>query len=211
MDGLLVDSERITLEACRFAGEICGVTITEDFYKSLIGKGEDDSEQAILKEFGRNFPLEKFKAHVDFKMQLLLKNQTIWKKGAREIVEFVHQQKIPMGLVTSSHHDDVNVRLKSLARRFAVTVAREDVALGKPAPDLYLKAILDLKIDPGEGIVFEDSPAGVEAALSAGLNVVIVPDMVEPAQKQVEKATGICKDLFEGLDLLKKILGNRRI
>lgn len=206
MDGLLVDTERIARDAWKYAGEKCGVIITDDFYATLIGIGKDDSEKALIREFGEEFPLDRFKTERYNRMRTLLRDAEILKKGATEILKFVHDKNLPMGLVTSSHHEDVTDRLGNLTNYFSVIVAREDVVHGKPSPDLYQEALNRLTVDPDESIVFEDSPVGMEAAQRAGLDVILIPDLVTPGKELSKKAFVVCNDLFEGLKLLEGML-----
>ncbi len=206
MDGLLVDTERIARAAWQYAGDKCGVVITDDFYASLIGIGRDDSEKALLQLFGPDFPLDEFKDQRYNKMRNLLHDAELLKKGAAEILRFIRSRDIPMGLVTSSHHEDVDDRLGSLTSYFSVVVAREDVAHGKPAPDLYRAALNKMGIGPEESIVLEDSPVGMEAARRAGLDVILVPDLVSPGPDISGKAFAVCEDLFKAIELLESIL-----
>src|SRR6185312_2934763 len=62
--------------------------------------------------------------------------------------------------------------MKKLRRFFPVVVSVQDVPRGKPAPDVFLRAAELLKVDPGHCCVIEDAAAGVEAALSAGMQVI---------------------------------------
>lgn len=206
MDGLLVDSERITREACKYAGKECGVEVTDDFYGTLIGKGGDDSEKALLDQFGSDFQLDTFMGLVYSKMQELFHVTDLLKKGAREIIEYVHEQGLLMGLVTSSRHDDVSERVGLFTDYFSVIVTREDVRYGKPSPDLYLEALHRLNLNSCECIVFEDSPAGTQAAINAGIRVIIVPDLVEPDVKLREQALAICSDLSIAREYLASVL-----
>ncbi|HKI45762.1 MAG TPA: HAD family phosphatase [Balneolales bacterium] len=209
MDGLLVDTERVARTAWKYAGEKCGVVVTDNFYATLIGIGRDDSEKALLQQFGPDFPLDRFKDQRYNKMRNLLHGAELLKKGAAEILRFIHSRDIPMGLVTSSHHEDVDDRLGSLTRYFSVVVAREDVAHGKPAPDLYQAALEKMEIGPDESIVLEDSPVGMEAARRAGLDVILVPDLISPGPDISEKAFAVCDDLFKAIELLGPILDTK--
>ena len=206
MDGLLVDTERIARDAWKYAGEKCGVIITDDFYATLIGIGKDDSEKALIQKFGPYFSLDQFKIERYNRMRTSLRDAEILKKGATEILQFVHDKNLPMGLVTSSRHEDVSDRLSNLTSYFSVIVAREDVVHGKPSPDLYQEALNRLTVGPDESIVFEDSPVGMEAAHRAGLDVILVPDLVTPGKKLSDKAFAVCKDLYEGIKLLEGMI-----
>lgn len=82
----------------------------------------------------------------------------------------------PVAVVSGGHRDTVERTLRSAGLRdlFEVIVTPEDVAHGKPAPDMYLLAAEKLGVKPEDCLVLEDGPPGVEAALSAGMRVVAV-------------------------------------
>ena len=101
--------------------------------------------------------------------------------GARELTAHFAFQGIPQAIATSSSRSAL---LQKFARHggwideFQAVVCSDDVQRGKPAPDLFLGAASQLGVEPAACLVFEDAPAGVEAALSAGMNVVAVPEQV---------------------------------
>jgi beta-phosphoglucomutase-like phosphatase (HAD superfamily) len=76
-----------------------------------------------------------------------------------------------MAVASSSSRDIVDLILSKLAiyRFFAATVSGKDVAQGKPAPEIFLKAAADLGVEPRNCIVIEDSPAGIAGAKAAGM------------------------------------------
>jgi HAD superfamily hydrolase (TIGR01509 family) len=81
------------------------------------------------------------------------------------------------------------LRAVGLHGRFAVSVAGDEVAAGKPAPDGYLAAMYALGVDPASGVAIEDSVMGVRSALAAGMRVVAV--VREPDQRRDLIATGV--------------------
>jgi beta-phosphoglucomutase-like phosphatase (HAD superfamily) len=76
-------------------------------------------------------------------------------------------------------------------------VTRAEVARGKPHPDLFLEVADRLAVDPAGCLAVEDSPAGTEAALAAGMAVVIVPDLVTPPEELANRAAGVYPSLHE--------------
>jgi beta-phosphoglucomutase-like phosphatase (HAD superfamily) len=83
---------------------------------------------------------------------------------------------------------------------FAAVVTRADVEHGKPHPDLYLEAAIRLGIEPEMALAVEDSPAGIQSALAAGLPVVVVPDLIAPPDDVVPHVAGV----FPSLDALRE-------
>jgi beta-phosphoglucomutase len=97
--------------------------------------------------------------------------------SAREAVAAA-AARVPVGVVSGAARSDIELVLAAagLADSFAVVVAAEDVANGKPDPEPYLLALarLDPALEPSEAVALEDSEAGVAAAKAAGLGCVAV-------------------------------------
>jgi HAD superfamily hydrolase (TIGR01509 family) len=98
--------------------------------------------------------------------------------GARALFDALHDDAIPVGLVTSSQRRFMDAVLSSTGFRFSVTVCAEDVTTTKPDPEPYLLAAKLLDVDPSSCVVLEDSPNGVAAGEAAGCRVVAVPSFV---------------------------------
>jgi beta-phosphoglucomutase-like phosphatase (HAD superfamily) len=104
----------------------------------------------------------------------------------------------PLGLASSSPRRLIDVVLAAagLDGDFAVTVSTEEVAAGKPAPDVYLTAAHRLGVRPAEALAVEDSTNGLRAAAAAGCMVVAVPrPAFPPAQDALELAAATVKHL----------------
>lgn len=84
----------------------------------------------------------------------------------------------PVGLASSSNREviDLVLELSSMSRLFAVTVSSEEVARGKPAPDVYLEAARRLRVEPTRCAAVEDSANGIRSAVSAGMCVIALPN-----------------------------------
>jgi pseudouridine-5'-monophosphatase len=100
--------------------------------------------------------------------------------GAERFVRAVRERGLPMAVATSSERNlyDLKVRPHGWFSLFDAVVCGDDPRVGarKPAPDIFLVAARDLGASPEGCVVFEDSVAGVEAALAAGMRVVALPD-----------------------------------
>jgi len=101
--------------------------------------------------------------------------------GAREAV-LALVGRVPLGLASSSTRTliDAVLALGGLADAFAVTVSSEEVARGKPSPDVYLRALDGLGVVPEHSVAVEDSAAGIRAASAAGMRVVAIPNALYP-------------------------------
>lgn len=104
---------------------------------------------------------------------------------AVEAVEELALRGVPLGLASASPRERLELTLEfaGLGGRFHVTVAGDEVANGKPAPDVYLAVARDLRIDPSQCLAVEDTGPGASAAVRAGMRVVGVaraPDDAGP-------------------------------
>jgi beta-phosphoglucomutase-like phosphatase (HAD superfamily) len=88
---------------------------------------------------------------------------------------------------------------------FAAVVTRADVEHGKPHPDLYLEAARRLGVPPGTALAVEDSPAGTQSALAAGMPVVVVPDLITPPADVAPHVAGV----FASLEALREAVAQR--
>lgn len=112
------------------------------------------------------------------------------------------RERYPLAVASSSHPAVIEAALTALDLRnaFAVVVSSDEVAHGKPEPDVYVEAAARLGSVPGGCLVVEDSLNGVLAARAAGMRVVLVPSaLVPPAPGAVEAAT-LVVDSLDDLD-----------
>jgi beta-phosphoglucomutase len=94
--------------------------------------------------------------------------------GLTDFLRHAAQLKVALAVASSAGHENIAFHLDGLGLRdrFHVVVGAEDVRNGKPHPDLFLTAAARLGIDPESCLVFEDTPAGLEAAQRAGMPAV---------------------------------------
>ena len=196
MDGLLLDSEPLYRMTWKAAGSSLGFPIDDVLYERFVGRGNAESEQVLARHFGEDFPLEEFRKRWsrDFDERLA----TIARKpGAIELLDALEKCGIPKALATSSPRVLALRCLGDLASRFAALAFGDEVSHSKPAPDLFLLASQRLGIAPADCLVLEDSEAGVRAARAAGMDVIMVPDLVAPSEEVASMATRVCATLRE--------------
>ena len=110
-------------------------------------------------------------------MQELYREQLPLLPGALDVVHAL-RQRWPLGLASFSNHEIIELLLElgELAGTFAATVSSEEVARGKPAPDVYLAAAEKMGVDPAKSAAVEDSSNGLRAAAAAGMTLIAVPN-----------------------------------
>jgi HAD superfamily hydrolase (TIGR01509 family) len=205
MDGLLLDSEPLYRVTWKAAGSSLGFPIDDVLYERFVGRGNVEAEQILREHFGEIFPLDEFhkRWRIDWDERLAA-SPLARKPGAMELLDFLDARGIPKALATSSPRDLALRCLGDLAARFAAIAFGDEVSHSKPAPDLFLLASKRLGIAPADCLVLEDSEAGVRAARAAGMDVIMVPDLVPPSEEVASMATRVCKTLHEVVVMLKR-------
>lgn len=94
--------------------------------------------------------------------------------GAVAFLDLLDERGIPYGIATSAPESNVEHSLNELGLRdrFSIIRRSDEVPRGKPAPDVFLAAARALEIDPENSLAFEDTPAGLDAARSAGFQAI---------------------------------------
>jgi HAD superfamily hydrolase (TIGR01509 family) len=186
MDGLLLDSERPVREAWLQVAAELGVALTPAAYLDLIGRNHRDSSQRLRAIFADDQLLADAGRQVSAVLDQRFGPRPFdVKPGARRLLEGLRDARIPCAVASSTGHAEIQRRLAraGLIEFFAAVCGGDEVARGKPEPDIYLLAVDRLGAAASRSLAFEDSGHGALAALAAGLAVVVVPDLkpAEPA------------------------------
>ena len=180
MDGLLLDTEGIYTEVTQqIVGEY-GKFFDWSIKKKIIGRRSIQAAEIIVESL--DLPISP-QDYLDSRKDVLLEKfkDTEALPGAKEMTTHFFKLGIPQALATSSSSPMFEAKFekhKKWFSQFAQIVKGDDPELkeGKPAPDIFLLAANRVGVDPAECLVFEDAPTGTEAALAAGMSVVVVPD-----------------------------------
>ncbi len=126
--------------------------------------------------------------------------------GAVEAVRTLHAAGLPLAVASSSNRPLIDAVLEAagIAACFAATVSSEEVARGKPSPDVYLEAARRLGVDPSACAAVEDSANGIRAAAAAGMRVIAYPNTRFPPAPD---ALALADVVLDGLDGLPGALG----
>ncbi len=179
MDGTLVDSERLwTVSMDRVATHLGGV-MSASTRAAMIGKPVPASVAMLLEEFGSSHSVQDTTALLLGITAEIFADELLWQPGAEELIDAVRAGGLKTALVTNSPRRLVDVALGLLGpHRFDATVCGDDVERGKPDPQPYLAAMGALGLSAATCLAIEDSPSGTQAAVSAGIPVLVVPSEV---------------------------------
>jgi HAD superfamily hydrolase (TIGR01509 family) len=207
LDGLILDSERCYFRCWQRAAADLGFELRESQYGDLAGIPNDRAEIMLAEMMGEVFPLADFRAIWNTYWDELLRCEEIpVKPGVPELLELLDARSIPRAIASSSFERDVIASLGRWLARFPVIVSRDMVANGKPAPDLFLAAAQQLGVTPRHCLALEDSDVGIRAAASAGMPVILVPDINQPSPEAVAAAWRVCSSLHEVIPIIKALL-----
>ena len=132
------------------------------------------------------------------------------KAGLPAFLSFVDEQRFAKAIATSSgaEYAEFSLRSAGLSGRFATIVTGDQVAHGKPAPDIYLEAARRLGCHPAECVALEDSDAGVLAASAAGMVTLCVPDLRSPSADAARAASQVLGSLDDAREWIRAIAAN---
>ena len=128
--------------------------------------------------------------------------------GAEELVRRLAAEGMPLAVASSAHRAVIDAALGALGidQLFQVVLTSDQVAHGKPAPDVYLLAAHELGVDPVDCLVVEDSLNGVLAGRAAGMTVVLVPNEAVPPAPGAREAASLVLERLTDLDPLPMLL-----
>jgi len=183
MDGLLLDSERISLSFFAQAASEINAPWDAALGLRMVGLSARDSDALMLKTFGADYPIEALRARFDDLYEEAIVTGAIpTKPYARELLERLKLMQIPCAVATSTHRVRAEAKLARahLLDYFTALACGDEIVRGKPAPDIFELAAMRLGLNPSVCLVLEDSNAGVRAAVSANMAAVMVPDLLPP-------------------------------
>lgn len=184
MDGLILDSERLYLEAFGGACEAHGYPFERAVYLQLICTPDDEARAILLRDYGDGFPVDAVSALAAERYRARVAREPVpLKAGALELLSFLEACGVPRAVVTSTETAlaQHKLRLAGVLDAFAFVLGADQVLRPKPAPDPYEAACARLGVAPARALALEDSENGVRSALAAGLEVVQVPDLKAPS------------------------------
>lgn len=172
-DGLIVDTETAIIDAWEQMHADDGLPCDRALLHTLVGSVD------MVCDIWSAYPPEADRAELESRYQTLARRMTLAAPvlpGVRELIEEARAAGLLIGLASNSHHEHVEGHLahRGMLGLFDAIRCRDDVTVGKPAPDVYLTALCGLGVGPGEAVAFEDSKLGHLAAHRAGLRVMVV-------------------------------------
>jgi HAD superfamily hydrolase (TIGR01509 family) len=206
MDGLLLDTERVYRRAFITAAARQGFEMSEDLYQGMVGLADNECFALIQDRFGPQLRISQYRRELADCLEQFLGAGIPLKPGAVELMDDLAQRGLPRALATSTNRATAedHLRCAGLLDRFDALVTWEDVERGKPHPDVFLNAALEIGVAPQRCVVLEDSPLGIRGAHAAGAMPVMVPDLLAATEELRNMCVAVVNDLHEARALLRE-------
>ncbi|HWO93594.1 MAG TPA: HAD family phosphatase [Dehalococcoidia bacterium] len=174
MDGVLVDSEPLHLEATRSILGAEGIEISWEVFKEYVGTTVEATWRDMMLRYGLGGSYEDYLQRYEEAILGVLARELTPARGAPELIEAARERGKRLGLASSARGTWIAATLAGLGLTdvFDVIASGDMVTHGKPAPDIYLLAAQRLGIAPKRCIAIEDAPKGVASAKTAGMYTV---------------------------------------
>ena len=199
LDGIIVDSEHVWDDVRQELAEERGGRWHDRASRDMMGMSSPEWSRYMHDVIGLAESPEEINAEVVRRMEAGYRERLPLIPGAVEAVERL-AARWPLGLASSSNRELIDLALESsgLGRLFAATVSSEEVARGKPAPDVYLEAARRLGVPPGRCAAIEDSENGILSAKAAGMGVLAIPNpQFPPAPEALAEADAVLASIVE--------------
>jgi HAD superfamily hydrolase (TIGR01509 family) len=205
MDGLMLDTERISMKAWQAGCLECGVTLSDAQFLDIIGHREADCIRLVKGMHGEHLDGDAIARATRTHYARLLESGVPVMPGLVDALSAIRGAGLPIAVATSTHHKVAVEKLtKAGVIHFFLEVVGGDMAArGKPAPDLYLKAAEAIGRDPVRCLALEDSGPGLRAAHSAGCSAVLIPDLKPPTPEVSALAWRVLGSMREFADALR--------
>ena len=205
MDGTLLDTQRICIDAWNYAGELQGFKDVGKSIKYVCGMNEIGWTNYLIENFN-GLEADEFKKEA--RKYIIENGKVEFKKGASELLSFLKANNIKIAIASGSSRGTGISHLTKVDALsfFDVIVGGNEVEKGKPEPDIFLEAAKRLKVKPEDCFVFEDSSNGIKSGSRAGMKCIGIPDI---ADFDNEAKTIMYKELpslLEGIEILEKYL-----
>jgi HAD superfamily hydrolase (TIGR01509 family) len=208
LDGVLLDSESAWLAAKRAVVDEWGGRWKEEASRAMLGMSAPEWSAYMRDDLAIERAAEEIDAEVVKRLLEVYRERLPLLPGAVEAVERL-AARWPLGLASSSNLEVIEIVMEAggLARHFETWVSSEEVAAGKPAPDVFLEAARRLEVDPSACAAVEDSHNGILSAHAAGMAVVALPnhdfppgdDALAQAERVLESLDELTVETITGL------------
>ena len=208
MDGLMFDTETVSREAWRLAGEKTNLPVDNDLFSEFLGTNTNYIRNILIERYGEDSPFEDLISERNILADKLIDTNGLGiKKGLIELLDYLKKNNIKRAVATSTSRERA-LKLLTMANvvdKFDYIICGDEVTQSKPNPEIFLKVAEKLDVNPANCVVLEDSRWGVYAAKRAGMNPIMIPDLLEPDEELLGMIYNKADSLDDVIELLDKI------
>ena len=192
LDGILIDSEHVWDEVRQQLAEERGGRWNDNASRDMMGMSSIEWSRYMRDVVGLNEEPEAISAEVVRRLEDRYRRELPLISGAEQAVERL-AARWPLALASSSNRELIDLVLESsgLGRYFEASVSSEEVARGKPAPDVFLEAARRLGVGPTSCAAVEDSENGILAAKAADMRTIAIPNPHYPPHEDALAAADV--------------------
>ena len=200
LDGVLLESEQVWSAAKRSFSLGRGGTWTAEAEGEMLGMSSAEWARYMQDELGVRADRAEISAGVAELVAVSYRQELPVIPGADDAVRLL-SERCPVGLASSSNREtiDLVLELAGWSDRFTATTSSEEVAAGKPAPDVYVETMARLGATAQASAAVEDSDVGIRAALAAEMAVVAIPNRAHPPAADTLLRADLVLDSIAGL------------
>ncbi len=205
MDGLMLDTEKVYAKVNKESFNSLGIEFEMEDYLKYVGVGEKETLAMYEKAIGDPIKAKEMLAREDARYLEIIKDQAPdLKDDLFKVLDTLAARNVDCYVASSTNIATVEYLLEATGIRkyFKGIVGGDQVVNAKPDPEIYLKVVADFNLDKEHTIVLEDSIHGVNAAYKAGLDVIMVPDLVAPDAITYERVTAVVGRLGDALPFM---------
>ncbi|MEG0294557.1 HAD family hydrolase [Enterococcus sp.] len=201
MDGLLFDTEKLYYQATQEMADKIGLDYSEELYHRYIGISDEELWEIYHELYnpviGAQVVNEFIATTFNLTVEMFEAGEADLKEGVLELLEFLNEKEVPKMIASSNQRRLIDILLNKnkITHEFETILSFEDVKRAKPDPEIFEKAHQFLARPKNELLILEDSKNGVFAAHAAGIDVIMIPDLVAPTSEVEEKVIEIFPSL----------------
>lgn len=206
MDGIIFDSEQLKLNNWISLAQKENIPDIASTFRKCIGLNSEGNQRIFQETYGDTVDFDDFKAKADRLYHEAADHGKLPQKpGIKELLSFFKKHGLKIGVASSTRETIVKQQITDggLLEYFDIILGGDNVKNGKPDPEIYLKACDSLGVRPNEAIAIEDSFHGIRSASSAGMYVIMVPDLAEPTEDISKLCICVQPDHFRVIDYLQ--------
>lgn len=208
MDGLLIDSERVSQQAFLDTAADYQLGDVHELFLSLVGCNENTHKQQLQAALGHKLDAVQFRLDwIDRYLAALADGIPPLLPGVEDTLRWLHAQGIKKAVATSSGRQAAEKKLagNGIDHYFSTVTTGDDVVVSKPNPEIFLKAAASIQVDPQKAWALEDSENGVKASVAAGMSVIQVPNLVQPSSELLQLRHRVMPSMNDVLAFFKQL------